>query len=185
MHSEVDAKGAADPGRRQFLKLGLWSGLALATVSTTAMLSGCSSPPSAASYRLLREGDLVLFRALIPAVLAGALPTGPAQAKAVDDTLHSLDQLLFYSSRASHKQLQQLFDLLTFPATRIIVAGVRHDWAAVTPDDVEAFLQRWKTSGVGMLRAGYKGLCQMIEMAWYLQPQSWPAIGYAPPVKAL
>lgn len=184
MHSEKPSV-AANPGRRQFIKLGLWSGLALTTVSTTALLTGCSSAPSATGYRLLRDGDITLFKALIPVVLAGSLPTDATQAKAIDDTLHSLDQLLFYSSRAGHKQLKQLFDLLTFPASRVLVAGVSADWAGASAADVDAFLQRWKTSRVGMLRAGYKGLCQMLVMSWYLQPQSWPVIGYAPPAKSL
>lgn len=182
---ERDDQAPALPERRIFLKLGLWSGLALGTVSTTALLAGCSNPPSAKGYRLLREGDITLFRALIPAVLEGALPTGAARAQALDDTLHSLDQLLFYSSRSAHKQLKQLFDMLTFAPTRLLMARVGSDWSELPEADVAAFLKRWKTSSLGMLRGAYAAICQMIEMSWYLQPQSWPAIGYAPPRKVL
>lgn len=175
---------AADMGRRQFLKTGLWSGLGLATVSSmTFVLGGCSKPPVATNFLLLREGDITLFRALLPVILAGALPTGAAQAKALDETLHSLDELLYYSSEAGHQQLGQLFDLLTFAPTRYLTTGLGHSWAEASAADVDAALQHLKNSGVGLLRSAYIGLLQMSEMAWYLQPQSWVSIGYAHPVK--
>jgi len=168
--------------RRGFLKLGLWSGMGLATVSTTALLSGCSTP-TGQGFLFLRESDLTLFRALLPVILKGALPSDDTQARAVDSTLHSLDGVLYYSSLAGHKQIQQLFDLITFPPTRLLLGGLGHGWDRASPADVEAFLNRWRESRVGLLRGGYKALLQMTEMSWYLQPQSWVAIGYVPPVK--
>ncbi len=176
---------AAALGRREFLRLGVWGTMALGTVSTAALLTGCSSTTAATGYRLLREADITLMRALIPVVLAGALPTGPAAAQATTDTLHSLDQTLFYSSRAAHKQVRQLFDLLSFAPTRMAMAGVSEDWAKAKPAAVSTFLQEWRDSRIGMLRAGYIGLVQMIEMSWYLQPQSWPATGYVPARRVL
>jgi hypothetical protein len=173
---------AANPGRRHFLKLGVWSGLALATVSGTALLSGCSSPV-ASKFLLLRDGDVTLFKALLPVILAGALPDGEGRAKALDDTLHSLDELLYYSSVAGHKQLGQLFDLLTFAPTRLLTTGLGHGWDKASAADVDAVLQRLKNSRVAMLRSVYNGLLQMSEMSWYLQPQSWVASGYEHPVK--
>jgi hypothetical protein len=169
--------------RRAFLRLGLWSGMGLATVSTTALLSGCSSPTTAQGFQFLRDGDVTLFRALIPAILKGALPEDATQAQAVDDTLHSLDGVLYYSSLAGHKQLQQLFDLITFPPTRLLLGGLGHSWDKASTADANAFLERWRGSSVGLLRSAHKGLLQMTEMSWYLQPRSWAAIGYVPPVK--
>lgn len=167
--------------RRAFLRLGLWSGLGLATVSTTALLSGCSTP-TGQGFLFLREGDITLFRALIPVILKGALPEGD-EARAVDDALRSLDGVLYYSSLAGHKQIQQLFDLLTFPVTRLLMGGLGHSWDKASAADVDAFLARWRDSRLGMLRSAHKALLQMTEMSWYLLPESWAAIGYAPPVK--
>jgi len=180
---EKPRSSTADPGRRQFLKLGVWSGLALATASTTALLSGCSSAPVASTFLFLRESDVTLFRALLPVTLAGALPAGDGAAKALDDTLHSLDELLYYSSAAGHKQLGQLFDLLGFAPTRYLTTGLGHGWAAASPADVDAALQHLKNSSVAMLRGIYNALLQMSAMSWYLQPQSWVAIGYEHPAK--
>lgn len=170
-----------DASRRQFLKVGVLGAIALSTVSTAALLSGCSTPPAARGFRLLRESDLKVLRALVPVVLAGALPDGEAGKDALEDTLHTLDNFLFGTSRAGHKQIGQLFDLLSMPATRYTVAGLSNDWDKSSPADITAFLDKWRHSRFQMLRAGYMGLTQMINMIWYLQPRSWAAIGYVPP----
>lgn len=170
-----------DASRRQFLKVGVFGAIALSTVSATALLSGCSTLPAARGFRLLRESDLKVLRALVPVVLAGALPDGEAGKTALEDTLHTLDNFLFGTSRAGHKQVGQLFDLLAMPATRYTVVGLSQDWDKSSPADINAFLDKWRQSRFQMLRAGYMGLTQMINMTWYLQPRSWAAIGYVPP----
>ena len=50
-----------------------------------------------------------------------------------------------------------------------------------TPDEVHAFLRRWRTSRFGLLRAGYQALTQLIVAAWYGNPASWERIGYPGP----
>lgn len=170
-----------DFSRRQFLRVGLFGSLALSLVSSAALLTGCSSPPAARGFRLLRETDLKVLRALLPVVLAGALPADKTAASAVEETLHTLDNFLFTTSPGIHKQLAQLFDLLSMPATRYTVVGLRQDWGVASAADIQAFLQRWSHSRVQMLRAGHVGLTQMITMSWYLQPRSWAAIGYVAP----
>jgi len=167
--------------RRQFLRVGFLGALALSTVSTAALLTGCSTPPAAKGFRLFRESDLKVLRALVPVVLAGALPVGDSAQAAVEETIHTLDNFIFGTSRAGHKQIGQLFDLLSMPATRYAVVGLSDDWDKSSPEAINAFLARWQTSRFQMLRAGYMGLTQMINMSWYLQPRSWAAINYIPP----
>lgn len=166
--------------RRHFLKVGAMGALALSTVSTTALLTGCASHPPAAGFRFFRESDLRVMRALLPVVLAGRLPETAAEA--VEGALHSLDEFLYGTSIAGHKQLRQLFDLLSMPVTRYAVAGLSSPWESVSTQEVRAFLDRWSHSRFQLLRAGYLGLTQMIAMGWYLQPQTWAGIGYVPPV---
>lgn len=167
--------------RRQFLRVGLMGALTLSTVSTVAVLTGCSAPPPARSFRFLRDSDLKVLRALLPVLLAGALPAGASAAAAVEETLHTMDHLVFGSSRAGQKQLSQLFDLLSMPATRYTVVGLSQDWDKASASDINAFLVNWSQSRFQMLRAGYLGLGQLANMSWYLQPRSWAAIGYVPP----
>lgn len=167
--------------RRQFLRVGAMGALALSTVSLTALLSGCASSPRPQGFKVLRESDLSILRALAPVVLAGQLPAGEAQAAALDDLLRTLDEFLAGSSAAGQKQLGQLFDLLHMPATRYALAGLSSPWAEAGPADLEAFLAHWRNSRFETLRAGYGALTQMLNMMWYFLPQSWSALGYVPP----
>ncbi len=166
--------------RRNFLRVGVLGTLALSTISVSAMLTGCSSPPAASGFRLLRESDLQVLRALLPVVLTVELPENGRTAF-VETTLHSLDEFLYGTSIASHKQISQLFDLLSMPFTRYTMAGLSQDWGKSSVQDLNAFLDKWRYSRFQLLRAGYQGLTQLIVMSWYLQPEAGEAIGYAPP----
>jgi hypothetical protein len=100
----------------------------------------------------------------------------------ISESLQLLDNLLGRKQQAGQQQVHQLLDLMTFPPTRRLVAGVQHDWAQrASPDDVNSFLNKWRDSRFSLLRAGYLALTQMIAMNWYLQPRSWAAINYVPP----
>lgn len=176
---ESDLPG--DPGRRQFLRVGFWGGIALSTISAASLLSGCSSAPLATGLRLFRETDVKVLRALVPVVLAGEIEAGPTAVKTVDDTITALDDFLYVTSNAGHKQIHQLFDLLGMPFTRYAVAGLHEDWDKASPADIEGFLLRWRESRFQMLRGGYMALTQIINMTWYMQPRSWAVINYVPP----
>jgi hypothetical protein len=58
---------------------------------------------------------------------------------------------------------------------------VTSPWAEAGRDDVAAFLDGWRTSGFTLLRSAYDALHQLVFAAWYGNPRSWPAIGYAGP----
>lgn len=169
----------ADPGRRSFLRTGVLGALTLTTVSSSALLlSGCSSAP-ATGYRLLRPHHVPVLIALVPAVLAGV--PAARESATVQSLVHSIDDFVFHTSRANHKQFLQLLDLLGAGLGRRLVAGLEHDWSEAAVAEVQAFLVRWRDSRVGLFRLGYGGLVQAIVMNWYLQPAAWPAIGYEPP----
>lgn len=175
------APNAGGLSRRQFLRVGVAGSLALSTISATALLTGCSSPAVANGYQLLRDNELKVLRALIPVVLAGELPEGEARSEAIEETLHTLDNVLSGASVSGQKQLAQLFDLMSMPVTRFAVVGLSDDWDEAKPADIAAFLEHWRGSRFETLRAGYVALTQMLNMMWYLQPRSWAAIGYIPP----
>lgn len=172
---------SVDGGRRDFLRTGFFGAMALSTVSFSALLTGCASAPPAAGMRVLRDSDLVLLRALMPVVLDGALPVDASREKTISESLQLLDALLEGSSRAGQQQLRQLFDLMTFAPTRRLVVGLERDWTEAAPAEINAFLDGWRRSRIGMLRAGYLALTQMLTMNWYLQPRAWAAINYVPP----
>jgi hypothetical protein len=170
-----------DVSRRQILRLGFFGSLALSTISATALLTGCSKVPVASGFRVLRESDLKVLRALVPVALAGEIPAGEEGKAALQETLHTLDNFLAHTSLVGQKQLGQLFDLMHMPATRYTMVGLSDDWDEASAADIAAFLEHWRASRFETLRMGYMALTGMLNMMWYLQPRAWAAINYVPP----
>lgn len=164
--------------RRDFLKIGIAGTAALATASLGATLAGCGTREQAAAqgYRFLRDADLRLLSALMPAVLAD-LPLGAELAQSV---LQAIDQMLLRASSESRKNVRALYDLLHFAPTRWLLAGVREPWDQATPAQVEAFLARWRDSRVGLFNVGYGALTRVIGAAYFAQPAGYEAAGYRP-----
>ncbi|MEO6697881.1 MAG: twin-arginine translocation signal domain-containing protein [Paraperlucidibaca sp.] len=171
--------------RRDFLRTGAMGGFLLATGSATALLTGCAKSTPASDRLFLREQDIAVLSALIPVVLANALPTGEARAAATSRALGAIDGFVGNTSPAVMDQLYQLFDLLSLPPARVAAAGLWSDWPNASEQDLQAFLTRWQHSSVGLFRAGYTGLVKIITASWYLLPESWPAIGYIAPVRVV
>ena len=174
--------GGSSPGmsRRGFLKLGLVGGglLAMAGVTTTVIHWPGTTP--APDFHVLRPGDLSFLEALIPVVLAGALPSDD-DTTGTNETLKGLDHMLWYYSPGNRKELLQLFDLVTLPVTRGPLTGVWGGWERASSEDVQVFLGRWETSSIATLRMAHHALLQIIPMAWYSRPVAWSHAGYPGP----
>jgi hypothetical protein len=167
--------------RRQFLKVGVASGLVLAGAGWFALRRGRAP---AAGFLWLDERAAKIVAALVPAVLEGSLPmTEPARREAIRDVIAAFDRAIAGLAPVVQEEIDQLFSLLGLAAGRFIVAGVRSSWAEATGEEVAAFLKRWRTSRFGLLRAGYQALTQLIVAAWYGNPESWERIGYTGPPK--
>lgn len=173
-----------DVSRRHFLKWGAMTALALSTVSTTALLTGCAQRPMK-GLLLLREQDVVVLRAIIPVVLKGALPDAQSERQHVVDALVAdIDQGFAGMPLAAARQVRQLFDLLTFAPTRLLMTGVG-DWSQAPSSDIEHFLVSWRNSGSALKMATYNLFTQLPLLTWYKRPESWASIGYEKPVRIL
>ena len=99
---------AAALNRRGLLKFSLGATLFLGGAS----LVGCSAETPATGFRILRDGDLPMLRAVTPAVLAG---TGAP----VEAVLARLDEALASLSPEMLKLTRQLFDVLALSLIHI------------------------------------------------------------------
>jgi hypothetical protein len=152
-----------DSLRRELLKLGVAGSVALSAVSLGAGLSGCHAreESSAAGFVALRDGDVTLLRALLPAILAGAMPQDATERDArIVQTLSHLDQMAQRLAPASLHALRQLFDLMSFAPARRLACGVP-PWSEASAGELEAFLQRWRNSSIGLFNAGYRALVKL------------------------
>lgn len=172
-----------DPSRRRFLAVGGLSAALLAAGGVLAWRRLAHSAPM-----LSRDADAArIVRALVPSLLAGALPDGPASpgdaAAALDEVVH--DTLAAMDGLPPHarRELAQLFALLGFAPSRRVLAGFTTDWDAASRADVDAMLASWRDSRRELYRAAYDALHALVAGAWYGNPRAWPRIGYpGPPV---
>ena len=170
------------PGRRRFIQAGA-AGTALLA------LAGFVGRPRAQPGAKLRNLDargVELLQVLIPVVLAGALPSGPERAPAIDESVQAFDRAVSGLEPEIQEEIGQMLGLLLYAPTRIAVAGVWPAWREASPEEVASFLRGWRDSGSILKRSGYRALTQLIQAAWYGNALSWPAIGYpGPPAEAL
>lgn len=187
---QSDANGL---DRRSFLKAGLGGAMFLGTVSMTAGLTGCasqpagvvgdtSSPASNYQFQFLTTDDIALFEALLPAIAGPGLPEQPdARRTAIAGTIERIDSGIHKFGPANQKELRRLFDLLNFGLTRVTIARVWSSWPNVTTDEASAFLERWRTSSIGLFNNGYIALIKISNVAFYGYEENWHLSGYPGP----
>ncbi|WP_077046079.1 twin-arginine translocation pathway signal protein [Pseudomonas sp. KK4] len=166
--------------RRDLLKFSLGASAFLTTAGLSASLSGCSSSVAESGFAVLRRGDLLFLRALVPVMLDGAV-TEERMPAAVDETLKSLDYNLDHLSPQMLKLTRQLFDVLGMAVTRGPLTGIWGSWENASANDMRRFLHRWENSSLSLLRMGHSSLLQLVMMAWYGRKESWAHCGYPGP----
>lgn len=169
--------------RRQFLRVGV-AGAALLVAAKLAHDRWPRTHEPATAPASARPEARDVFAALVPVILAGALPAEPeAAAAAREATVDRATAAIAALPPASQAELDQLFALLTFAPSRILVAGVRARWSEASTEDVSRFLDRFRSSRFSLLQSAYQALDQLVLAAWYAAPESWGAIGYPGPPK--
>ena len=164
--------------RRRFLQVGL----AGAAVLVAARVLDRADAPASPALRVLDARTAAVVAALVPAVLAGMLPSDPdARAGAVRDVVEAFDRAVGGLAPAIRRDIDDLLALLRYPPTRIALAGLVASWEKAEVAAVAAFLERWRASPFALQRSGCQALTQLLQAAWYGNALSWPATGYAGP----
>jgi hypothetical protein len=165
------------PGRRRFIQAGLLGSALLVTVRWLDA-QGRVAPASQA----LDPREAEIIRALVPVILAGALPTEAAErTPAIEETLEAFARAVGGLAPAIQEEIGEMLSLLSFAPTRLAMAGIASGWRDASAADITAFLQDWRTSRFELKRAGYRALTQLIQGAWFDNPRAWRLIGYPGP----
>lgn len=171
-----------ETSRRSFLKAGALGALVLAAGGG---IYRYAHPPLPKGFVLDGEARSALH-AIVPAILAGMLPTEPsARAQAIASTTSTLEQTILGLPLAAQQELQDLFGLLALGPARRLLTGIPHGWADAGDTAVAAWLQDWRTHRLGLLRSAYQALHDLVLGSWYSDPANWAAIGYPGPLKEL
>ena len=172
--------------RRNFLKLGLASSIALSGIGLTATLTGCSgSVPASSEWKVLREQDRIFLRSIAPAMLHGALPADDlARTQGIENMLRYMDLAIHNLGPHNEKQMTDLFMLVDMRVTRGLATGVWSKWQDASEADIDQFLNRWRNSSISLLRLAYNGLNKLMAATWYGQPAAWSSAHYPGPPHA-
>ena len=171
--------------RRQFIKAGIVGGAALAAAGLFYSRGLKEAPGSAVSPGLTFE-ERTIIAALVPAVLAGALPAaGEARSRAIVQTVDGVGVAIAGLSAAAQKELAELFTLLNIAPARVLLARLWPRWEEASPAEIAAFLQGWRESRLELLRSAYAALHDLVLGAWYGNPDTWEGIGYPGPPEML
>jgi hypothetical protein len=164
--------------RRRFIFAGALGLAALAVVRYWPRATLSDTP----AQRMLDADGAAVIGAIVPVMLAGALPSDTAsRERAIHVTVDNVDRAIAGLSPRQIGELRHLFVLLALPPMRWSLTHSMRDWENAAPADVDAFLVRLRDSRIRMLRAAYDALHQLVFGAWYGNPDAWPAIGYPGP----
>ena len=164
--------------RRQFLKVGIAGAALLAAARFLDRPQAAAVSP----YRILDEQNARMVAVLVPVVLAGSLPAEEAaQSAVVRDTVAAFDRAVSGLTPAVQAEIGELFSFLSFAPTRLAFAGLWSPLEESTPEEINAFLTRWRHSRLALQRVSYQALTQLIQASWYDNPSSWAAIRYPGP----
>lgn len=168
--------------RREFLRVGLGASVVLAVAGVFPPAAGRIAQSAAASA--LSAADRAVLVAIAPVMLGGALPAEPSLRQAsVAEVVNGVGTLVAGLPAHLRKEVGELFMLLDLSLTRRWLAGVSRPWADASPEEVDAFLERWRVHRLPLLRAAYRALHEMVIGTWYALPASWSAIRYpGPPI---
>ena len=163
--------------RRGFMQLSATSAAALTVGASFASLTGCSKTPPANGFKVLRPTDLKILATLAPVLLKGGYP-GPLADQAEPRLLHELDRLIGTLQDYSKGQLVLLLDTLNVAPIRLAMGAPWKQWNEMSAEEIESFLENWKTSSIQLKRMGYASLAKLFAMCWYKQPENFVLSGY-------
>lgn len=165
--------------RRRFLAVGVAGAVVLAATRLLERPAG-----AAPASRFLDRDSAALIGALVPVVLAGALPAqGTGRDAAVREVVEAFDRAVLGLAPAVRGEIDEMLGLLRFAPSRFLLTGIGVPLEEAGEARIAQFLSRWRGSRFDLLRAGYQALTQLIQASWYGNAGSWGAIGYPGPPK--
>lgn len=167
------------PSRRSFLKTGLLGAAAIAAAGTGYLVLHPTPAPAPYVFDDAAKGVL---SAIIPVLLAGALPPG---AEAIKQAIARTQTAVHSLPLPTQKEVADLLNLMQLGPARRLLTGIEQDWSAAGQDAIRDFLQAWRTHRSPTLQTGYLALHDLVLGPWYGDESTWERIGYPGPIKEL
>jgi hypothetical protein len=161
--------------RRSFLRRGLFGGAILAAGG-----AGLALWPS-----LLERKPRTPLKALNEkefAVLA-AVASRTVRAEGADPVqiAHGVDDVMARAFPEVRSDFKKLLGLFENALAGLIFDGRPKPFTRLSPEAQDHVLENWRTSRIGVRRAGYQALRKLTCAAHYSQPSCWASVGYPGP----
>lgn len=172
--------------RRQLLKFSAVTSLVLGAAGLGLSLSGCSQEQSssAGELRYLRIADRAFFSAMVPVVLGPLLltPGGKHVEQAtLDEVIRTIDTALYRANSQAQKQFYQFLDLINTGLGRRLIAGTSKHWTEMSDVELDAVLERWRSSRLNLLTTVYNNIRLLAIMSRMVHPDARAQTGYPGP----
>ena len=162
--------------RRKFILTGISLG-ALSSLGSGLAIRGWqrSLTPDSSNRELV-------FSALLPALLYGALPQDATLAAAeLDRSKTAISDFLPFLPLRQQQELNQLFNLLANRVTQLGLTGHVSTLADLSINQRLQLLNQWRDSYLALLQQAYHGLRELLYGAYYGQSEHWQALAYNAP----
>lgn len=161
--------------RRRLLQLGIASG-ALVTLAGAGL---SLTRPGLRDGRLTPAGREVLA-AVARGVLDGVLPQ-PWPGDELQGHLQRVDAAIASFPPAMQAELGQLVTLLASPPGRLLLTGLQPDWPSASTGEVQAMLQRLRSSALPLRQQTFHALRDLTNAAYFADARTWSVMGYPGP----
>jgi hypothetical protein len=167
--------------RRTFLRTSVM-GAALLGAGTLAYRTFAPQVQTSAKPGAFLDANArAALAAIAPAVLGNVFPKETAaRDNAISETVDRVDAAIRGLAPTAQKEVAELMMLLTLKPARWALTGISN-WQTATPDQVSAFLTKWRTHRLGLLQVAYHALHDLIGGSHYSDPSAWARTGYALP----
>ncbi len=169
--------------RRGLLKRGLLGGLLLAAGGSTwlALRPSALAPLPAQPLELLTPAQY----SILMAVIGRCVPDPVSTLLQRQETALRIDATLAGANDRTRSDFTQLLGLLDNALAGLLLDGNPTPFTHLDATAQEAVLEDWRTSRIGLRRAGYQALRRIIVAHYYADPANQAAIGYPGPPKGV
>jgi hypothetical protein len=169
--------------RRGLLKRGLLGALLLAAGGSTwlALRPSALLPLPEAPLRLFTPAQY----SILMAVIGRCVPDPVSTHQQRQETALRIDTTLAGADHRTRSDFTQLLGLLDNALAGLLLDANPTPFTHLAATDQEAVLEDWRTSRIGLRRAGYQALRRIVVTHYYADPANQIAIGYPGPPKGV
>ena len=125
----------------------------------------------------------LLFQALIPVLLDGALPDEQElRQQHIERTVESIHATMDVLPEHTQQQLHQLLELLETKFGLLLLTSNMTAVLKRNPLELTQLLNYWREHYLSMMNEAYLGLRELIVSSYYALPEHWEILNYKKPI---